>query len=55
MNSRYFYYALFVTVISTWNSWSQMLKAQDERGPGSSWSSGGRSYGGGSWGGGGHK
>jgi hypothetical protein len=51
MSSRYFLYALFVTVMATWSSWSKMLSSQNERGPGSSWSSG-RSYGGGY---GGHK
>jgi hypothetical protein len=53
MSTRYFLFALFVTVMATWTSWSKMLSAQNERGGGSSWSSG-RSYGGGNWGGG-HK
>jgi hypothetical protein len=54
MSTRFFLYALFVTVMATWTSWSKMLSNQNERGPGSSWHSSGRSYGGG-WGGGSHK
>ena len=53
MSTRSFLYALFVTVMATWTSWSKMLESKTERSGGSSWNSGGRT--GGGWGGGGHK
>ena len=53
MNKRYFIYAIFVTIVSTWMSWSSMIGSSVNRGGGSSWSSGGGGYGGSS--GGGHK
>ena len=53
MNNKYLIYAVFVTVVSTWTSWSGMFKSSVNRGGGSSWSSGGGGYGGSS--GGGHK
>ena len=55
MSNKFFIYALFVTIVSTWSSWSKLLSAATRSsGTGSSWSShGGGYYGGG--GGGGHK
>jgi hypothetical protein len=57
MNSKFFLYALFVTVITTGTSWSKMFGSMTNSRGGSSWSShsggGGGYYGGG--GGGGHK
>jgi hypothetical protein len=54
MNSKYFLYALVVTVISTGVNWSSMLGSSSSGGGGSGWSSrGGSGYSGG--GGGGHK
>jgi hypothetical protein len=54
MNNKYFLYALFVTVVSTWGSWSNLFSSSTSSGRGSSWSSNGGYYGGGG-GGGGHK
>ena len=55
MNSKYFLYALVVTVISTGVNWSSMIGSSSSGG-GSGWSSRGSSYsGGGGGGGGGHK
>ena len=58
MNNKYFIYALFVTVLTTFACWSSLLKSASGSG-GSSWSSGSSgghgSYGGGYSGGGGHK
>lgn len=55
---KYFFYALFVTLVSSCTSWIGMATGPSSGGGGSSWSShtggGGGSYGGGS-GGGGHK
>jgi len=57
MSSKFFIYALFVTIVSTWTSWAKMIGSATNSGSGSSWSS--HSYGGGSYGGGsggsGHK
>jgi uncharacterized membrane protein YgcG len=55
MNNKYFLYAVFVTVISTWTSWSRLLASPTSSGSGggSSWSS--HSSGGGGYSGGGHK
>jgi hypothetical protein len=57
MSSKFFIYALLVTIITTWSSWAKMLGSATNSGSGSSWSS--HSYGGGSYGGGsggsGHK
>jgi hypothetical protein len=56
MNSKYFLYALVVTVISTGVNWSSMIGSSSSGGGGSGWSSRGSSYGGGGGGGGGgHK
>jgi hypothetical protein len=55
MNNKFFLYAVFVTVVSTWTSWGKLIGSSTTRGGGSSWSShssGGGYYGGG---GGGHK
>jgi hypothetical protein len=53
MNGKFMAYAIFVTALTTWNSWSHMIRsAVSSGGGGSSWSSHGGSYGGG---GGGHK
>lgn len=54
MNTKYFIYALCVTIVSTMINWSNMVTSYANMGHGSSWSSGSsRSYGGSS--GGGHK
>jgi uncharacterized membrane protein YgcG len=56
MNNKYFLYAVFVTVISTWTSWSRLMASPTSSGGsggGSSWSS--HSSGGGGYSGGGHK
>ena len=53
MNNKYFIYALFVTALATWASWSKMVGSSvSTRGGGSSWSSHSGGFGGG---GGGHK
>jgi hypothetical protein len=56
MGNKYFVYAVFVTIVSTWTSWSRLMgSSTSSGGGGSSWSShssGGGGYGGG---GGGHK
>jgi hypothetical protein len=55
MNSKFMVYAIFVTALTTWSSWSHMIRSSTNSGGGSSWSSGGSGggyYGGG---GGGHK
>lgn len=55
MNNKFFYYALFVTLVTTFGSWASMLQGagtEGGHGGGSSWSSRTGSYGGG---GGGHK
>jgi hypothetical protein len=52
MNSKYFLYALVVTVISTGVNWGSMIGSSSSGG-GSGWSSRGSSYGGGGGGGGG--
>ncbi|MES2152471.1 MAG: hypothetical protein V4508_22050 [Pseudomonadota bacterium] len=53
MSNKFFIYALFVTVASTWTSWAGMFKASTNSGRGSSWSSNSGYYGGGTGGGGG--
>ena len=53
MNSKYFIYAIFITILATWGSWSSLFKSSVNRGAGSTWSSGTRGYGGSS--GGSHK
>lgn len=52
MNTKYFIYAICITIVSTFLSWSSMIGSSVNRSSGSSWSSG-SSYGGSS--GGGHK
>ncbi len=58
MNNKYFLYALFVTIVTTFACWASLIKGAGSSGSGSSWSShssGHGSYGGGYSGGGGHK
>jgi hypothetical protein len=59
MGTKFFLYALVVTILSTGNIWVKMLNAAANSDGRSSWSShtggGGGSYGGGVGGGGGHK
>jgi uncharacterized membrane protein YgcG len=57
MNKKYFVYALFVTIVTTFACWGSLIKTASGSG-GSSWSShssGSGGYGGGYSGGGGHK
>ncbi|CAH0311854.1 hypothetical protein SRABI118_04825 [Massilia sp. Bi118] len=57
--NKYFFYALFVTIVTTFACWVSMINTASGSGrSGSSWSSGSHgtgSYGGGYSGGGGHK
>jgi uncharacterized membrane protein YgcG len=62
MNNKYFFYALFVTIVTTFACWVSLAKTASGSGSGSggsSWSSrsygGSGGYGGGYSGGGGHK
>lgn len=58
MNKKYFVYALFVTIVTTFACWVSLIKTASGSGRGSSWSShssGSGGYGGGYSGGGGHK
>lgn len=55
MNTKYFLFALLVTVVATMGSWANLIGSVSGSG-GSSWSSGSRGgYSGGWSGGGGHK
>jgi uncharacterized membrane protein YgcG len=55
MNTKYFLYALALTLITTVINWSSALSHLSGAKSGSSYRSSGSSIGGGSFGGGGHK